>query len=65
MITIQHKRPDDREETKRRAIAAIGRFRSDVTDLAREHDQYLEEAFSGEPPKTARFPEHGFEQIPK
>jgi metal-responsive CopG/Arc/MetJ family transcriptional regulator len=35
----------DREEFKRRAIAAIGRFRSDVTDLAREHDRYLDEAF--------------------
>jgi hypothetical protein len=51
MITIQHESPDDREEIKRRAIAAIGRFRSDVTDLAREHDRYLEEAFSGGPLK--------------
>jgi ribbon-helix-helix CopG family protein len=35
----------DREEIKRRAIAAIGRFRSDVTDLATEHDRYLDETF--------------------
>ena len=33
------------EEVKRRAIAAIGRFRSDVTDLSMEHDRYLDEAF--------------------
>jgi putative membrane protein len=31
----------DPEEIKRRAIAAIGRYRSDVTDLSREHDHYL------------------------
>ena len=33
------------EERKRRAIAAAGRFSSDVTDLATEHDQYLAEAY--------------------
>lgn len=37
--------PTDREEIKRRAIAAIGSFRADVTDLATEHDRYLEEAY--------------------
>jgi len=36
---------EDREDLKRRALAAIGRFRSDVTDLGVEHDRYLEEAF--------------------
>lgn len=36
---------EDREELKRRALAAIGRFRSDVTDLAAEHDRYLDEEF--------------------
>ena len=35
----------DREEINRRAIAAIGRFRSDVTDLSTGHDRYLDEAF--------------------
>lgn len=35
----------DREEVKRRAVAVIGRFRSEVHDLASEHDQYLDEAF--------------------
>ncbi|HEX7183969.1 MAG TPA: ribbon-helix-helix protein, CopG family [Thermoanaerobaculia bacterium] len=36
--------PPDREEVKRRALAAIGRFRSDATDLGVEHDRYLAEA---------------------
>jgi len=42
---LRDQKQDDREEIKRRAIAAIGRFRSDVTDLSREHDRYLDEAF--------------------
>lgn len=33
------------EERKRRALAAVGRFRSGLGDLAREHDHYLGEAF--------------------
>lgn len=37
--------PIDREELKRRALAAIGGFRSGLKDLAREHDKYLEEAY--------------------
>lgn len=37
--------PEGREELKRRALSAIGRFRSDVTDLAAEHDRYLDEEF--------------------
>jgi Ribbon-helix-helix protein, copG family len=32
-------------ERKRRALAAIGRFRSDVSDLSVNHDRYLNEAF--------------------
>ncbi|MDY7095073.1 MAG: ribbon-helix-helix protein, CopG family [Acidobacteriota bacterium] len=32
-------------DRRHRALAAIGRFRSDVDDLAREHDRYLSEAF--------------------
>lgn len=35
----------DRDERKRRAIAAAGRFRSDVSDLSMAHDRYLAEAF--------------------
>lgn len=35
----------DREEQKRRAIALAGRFRSDVNDLATNHDHYLVEAY--------------------
>lgn len=35
----------DREELKKRSLAAVGRFRSGVKDLARRHDQYVAEAF--------------------
>jgi predicted transcriptional regulator len=35
----------NRAERKRRAIAAAGRFKSDVNDLSTNHDQYLAEAF--------------------
>lgn len=34
-----------RHERKRRALAAIGRFRSGVSDLSVNHDRYLSEAF--------------------
>jgi hypothetical protein len=37
--------PPGRAERKRRALAAIGRFRSGVSDLSVNHDHYLEEAF--------------------
>lgn len=36
----------DREERRKRALAAAGRFRSGLGDLSTEHDKYLEEAFS-------------------
>ncbi len=35
----------DREERKRRAIAAAGRYHSEHTDLSIRHDHYLAEAF--------------------
>jgi len=35
----------DREERKRRAIAAAGRFHSGLEDLSKEHDKYLSEAY--------------------
>ena len=35
----------DPEERRRRGIAAAGRFRSGVTDLATNHDRYLEDAY--------------------
>ncbi len=38
----------DREERKRRAIAAAGRFRSSTPDLSTEHDRYLSEAYTDE-----------------
>jgi hypothetical protein len=36
----------DPEERRKRAIAAAGRFRSDLTDLAANHDRYLEDAYA-------------------
>ncbi len=36
----------DREERKRRALAAAGRFSSGVGDISRKHDEYLAQAFS-------------------
>jgi predicted NUDIX family phosphoesterase len=38
--------PPDDKEIRKRAIAAVGAFRSDRTDVARRHDAYLSEAFS-------------------
>ena len=35
-----------REERKRRALAAVGRFNSGLGDLAVEHDRYLADAFA-------------------
>ena len=35
----------DRSERKRRALAVVGKFRSDVTDLSVRHDEYLAEAY--------------------
>ena len=34
------------EELRRRALAAVGRFRSGQSDLATEHDRYLPEAYT-------------------
>jgi len=35
----------DREEMKRRAIAAAGQFHSGKTDISERHDDYLTEDF--------------------
>jgi non-ribosomal peptide synthetase component F len=35
----------DREERKRRALSIIGMFRSDVSDLSTNHDEYLADAY--------------------
>lgn len=35
----------NREERKRRAIAAAGKFHSGVTDLSAAHDRYLGESY--------------------
>jgi len=34
------------QEKKKRALAAVGRFSSDVSDVSERHDDYLAEAFS-------------------
>lgn len=36
------------EDKKERALAAIGRYSSDVSDVSERHDDYLAEAFSKE-----------------
>ncbi len=36
------------EVKKKRALAAVGRFSSDVSDVSERHDDYLAEAFSQE-----------------
>ena len=35
----------DREELKRRSLSVVGKFRSGVTDLAEQHDKYLDEIY--------------------
>ena len=47
----------DKAERRRRALAAIGRFRSGVTDLSTEHDKYLDEAYAGGDSDTERRPD--------
>lgn len=34
-----------REQAKQRALAAVGRFRSGVTDLSTRHDHYLDDGY--------------------
>ena len=38
----------DIEERKKKAIQAIGKFRSGTRDISEKHDKYLDEAFSHE-----------------
>lgn len=38
----------DIEERKKKAIQAIGKFRSGARDISEKHDKYLDEAFSHE-----------------
>ncbi|MDP2915053.1 MAG: CopG family transcriptional regulator [Candidatus Aminicenantes bacterium] len=44
----------NREDQRRRAIAASGRFDSGVTDISVEHDKYLAEAFGDHLPSSER-----------
>lgn len=36
----------DRDEVRRRAMAAIGSYHADVSDLSTSHDDYLAEIYS-------------------
>ncbi|HUP48047.1 MAG TPA: ribbon-helix-helix protein, CopG family [Thermoanaerobaculia bacterium] len=42
---VRSERPVDREELQRRALAAIGKFRSNRSDVSENHDRYLAEAY--------------------
>lgn len=42
---VATERPMDREEQKRRALAVIGKYQSNVPDLGSNHDKYLDEAY--------------------
>jgi len=42
---LKHRVEVDREELKRRALAVVGKYRSDTRDVAEEHDRYLDEAY--------------------
>ncbi|MDI6906369.1 MAG: ribbon-helix-helix protein, CopG family [Thermoanaerobacterales bacterium] len=44
-LVLRSPGPVDREVRVRRAVAAAGRFRSGLGDLAARHDDYLIEAF--------------------
>jgi len=44
---VRSERPIDREELKQRALAAIGKFRSDKRDVSENHDRYLAQAYRG------------------
>lgn len=44
----------DLEERRRRAIAAAGRFQSDISDLSSNHDKYLEDSYTEVAPKRGK-----------
>lgn len=43
-LLVRHAGVGNHEEQRRRALAATGRFRSGLGDLATEHDRYLAQA---------------------
>ncbi|MBN1954002.1 MAG: ribbon-helix-helix protein, CopG family [Anaerolineae bacterium] len=45
---LQITRSVSMEERKRRAIAAVGQFRSGLSDVSEKHDEYLIEAYQHE-----------------
>ncbi len=42
---VRSERPLHREEFKQRALAAVGKFRSNRRDISANHDRYLAAAF--------------------
>lgn len=42
---LRERRLPSQSDTRRRALAVVGRFRSGQPDLAREHDREISEAF--------------------
>ena len=51
-IQSEQKQLDDWEVKKERALAAVGKFYSDVPDLSENHDKYLDEAIIDYPKLT-------------
>lgn len=45
-ILLQSHGTINEEEKRRRALAVVGKFHTGDSDLAREHDRYLAEAFA-------------------
>ena len=45
-IVVDKEYLPDREELKRRALAAVGTVHVDIKDLSTRHDEYLAEDFS-------------------
>ncbi|HEV8659441.1 MAG TPA: ribbon-helix-helix protein, CopG family [Thermoanaerobaculia bacterium] len=42
---VRSARSVDRDELKKRALDAVGKFRSDKSDVSEHHDRYLAEAY--------------------
>jgi uncharacterized protein YfaQ (DUF2300 family) len=44
---LQDAKATSEDEKRARAKAAVGRFRSSITDISKNHDDYLIEAYKG------------------
>lgn len=45
-LVLSEEGPVSREERKRRALGAVGRFPDTASDVAVEHDRYLDDAYA-------------------